>query len=146
MSIKRLCGRIPPTAEIKFPSCARSPDLLIPFGKKKDWLSVGRVLHIELELKIRVYVLCWLAVVSDCIGTLVKNDTRPARHKQYTHGHRICLPHRTTLLWLHGLCMPCRARCEKQQKITWLLGLKYAKFSLHEKWNNCQHPYRTVIA
>ena len=28
----------------------------------------------------------------------------------------------------------------------WLLGLEYAKFSLHEKWNNCSHPYRTVIA
>ena len=28
----------------------------------------------------------------------------------------------------------------------WLLGLEYAKFSLHEKWNKCQHPYRTVMA
>ena len=28
----------------------------------------------------------------------------------------------------------------------WLLGLEYAKFSLHEKWNNWPHPYRTVIA
>ena len=26
-----------------------------------------------------------------------------------------------------------------------LLGLEYAKFSLREKWNNCLHPYRTVI-
>ena len=28
----------------------------------------------------------------------------------------------------------------------WLLGLEYAKFSLHVKWINCLHPYRTVIA
>ena len=27
----------------------------------------------------------------------------------------------------------------------WLLGLEYAKFSLHEKWNNCAHPCRIVI-
>ena len=24
----------------------------------------------------------------------------------------------------------------------WLLGLEHIKFSLHEKWNKCQHPYR----
>ena len=85
-------------------------------------LSVAWVLHIELGLKIWVYVLRWLAVVSDCTGVRVENDTRPARHKQYTHEHRIYSPYRTTLLWLHGLCKPCRARCEKQHKshlITW---------------------------
>ena len=25
----------------------------------------------------------------------------------------------------------------------WLHGLEYAKLSLHEKWNNCPHPYLT---
>ena len=29
---------------------------------------------------------------------------------------------------------------------TWLLGLEYATFSIHEKWINCTDPYRTVIA
>ena len=33
-----------------------------------------------------------------------------------THGHRICPPHRTTLLWLHGLWTICMARCNKQHK------------------------------
>ena len=78
--------------------------------------------QIELGLKMRVYVICRLAVVSDCTGARVENETRPSRHKQYTHGQRICPSHRTTLPWLHGLCTPCRARCEKQQishAITW---------------------------
>ena len=43
------------------------------------------VLHIELGLKIGVYVLRWLAVVSDSTGARVENDTRPAWHKQYTN-------------------------------------------------------------
>ena len=38
------------------------------------------------------------------------------------------------------------ARREKQQQSQWLLWLEYAKFSLHEKWNNCLHPYVTVSA
>ena len=39
----------------------------------------------ELALKIRVYVLHGLAVVSDCTGARVENDIRNA--KQYTHTH-----------------------------------------------------------
>ena len=97
LSIKRLCFRIPPMAKIKFLSCAHSPGLLCQFGKMSTDFG-SRVSSTELELKIRVYVLRSLAVVSDCTGALVENDTRPARHKQYTHGHRICPPHRTTLL------------------------------------------------
>ena len=76
----------------------------------------------EMGLKIRFYKLRWLAVVSDCTGARVENDTRPARHKQYTHGYCTCPPHHTTFLWLHGLCTPCRVCCEKQHKspmITW---------------------------
>ena len=37
-------------------------------------------------------------------------------HKQFTHGHRICQPHRNLHLLVHGLWTPCRAPCEKQQK------------------------------
>ena len=61
-------------------------------------ISVAGVLHIELGLKMRVYVLRWLAVISDCTGALVENDTRPARHKQHMHGHRIYPSHHTTHL------------------------------------------------
>ena len=43
------------------------------------------VLHIELALKIWVYVLCGLVVVSDCTGARVEIDTRPARHKNSAH-------------------------------------------------------------
>ena len=53
----------------------------------------------QLGLKIRVYFLRWLAVVSDCTCTRVENDTL---HKQYTHGHRICPSRHNTHLWLHG--------------------------------------------
>ena len=41
-------------------------------------------------------------------------------------------------------------RCRRYDKIRKnhlrLVGLKYAMFSLHEKWNNYPHPCRTVIA
>ena len=36
-----------------------------------------------------MYVLRWLAVLSDCTGALVENDTQRARHNQYTHELRI---------------------------------------------------------
>ena len=55
------------------------------------------VLHIEQELKIRVYVLRWLAVVSDCTGAPVEDDNRPSKHKQYTHTG-IAYAHLTTLV------------------------------------------------
>ena len=68
-----------------------------PIRQNQYRLSVTRVLHIELGLKIRAYVLRWLAVVSDCTGSLGENDTRSARHKQYTHSThtRIAYAHLT---------------------------------------------------
>ena len=41
-------------------------------------------------LKIWAYVPRWLSVVSDCSDDRVDKDTRCARYKQYTLGHRIC--------------------------------------------------------
>ena len=66
---------------------ARSPGLLSPFGKMSTEyrLSVAGVCHIELELRIRVYILRCVAVISDCTGARVENDTRPARRNRYTH-------------------------------------------------------------
>ena len=93
-----------------------------PIPQNEYRLSVVGVFHIELGLKIRVYVLRWLSVVSDCTGARVENDTRHARNKQYTYGHCICPPHHTTLLWLHGICTQWRARCEKQHKSCDYLG------------------------
>ena len=46
-------------------------------------------LHIELGLNILIYFLRLSAVVSDCTGAQVVNDTRRARHNQSTNGHRI---------------------------------------------------------
>ena len=70
------------------------------------------VLRIELVLKIRIFVLRWLAVVSDGTGAWVEINTRCARHKQYAHVHRKCLPHLHNTLVTNGLC---RARFEKLQ-------------------------------
>ena len=131
-----------PRQKLKFMSCARCPGLSSPFGKMSTgfrWPGSST----ELGLKIHVYVLRWLTVVSDCTGARVENDARPARRKQFTHGHRICLPHPTTHQWLYGPYTSCRVRCKNH---LWLLGLEYAKFSLHEKWKNGTHPYRTVKA
>ena len=50
-------GSNPTTVDIKFLSCARSPNLHSPFGKMSTDLWWQEVLHIELGLKILVYVL-----------------------------------------------------------------------------------------
>ena len=57
-------------------------------------LSVAEVHHIELGLKIRVYVIRRLAVVCDSTCAWTENDNRPARHKQYTYGYtHLTAPH-----------------------------------------------------
>ena len=80
--------RIPPAVDIKFLSCARSSNLHSPFGKISTDFWWQGVLHIDLGLKILVYVLCWLVIDSDCICARFEADIRRARHKQYTHTHR----------------------------------------------------------
>ena len=70
-------GSNPTTVDITFLSCARSPNLLSPFGKMSTEFWWQRVLHIELGFKILVFVLC----------TRVEADNRRARHKQYTRTH-----------------------------------------------------------
>ena len=70
-------GSTPTTVDITFLSCARSPNLLSSFGKMSTDFWWQGVLHIELALKILVYVLC----------TRVEGDNRRARHKQYTRTH-----------------------------------------------------------
>ena len=54
----RLWVQIPPTVDIKFLSCARSSNLHGPFGKMSTDFWWQGVFHIELSLKILVYVLC----------------------------------------------------------------------------------------
>ena len=57
-------------------------------------LSAGGVLHIELGLKVRFYVLRRSALVSDYTDDQVENYTRPARHKRYTRvSHIPTSPH-----------------------------------------------------
>ena len=91
-------------------------------------------------------VLCWLAVVSDCTGARIKNDTRHARHKQYTHTGiayvHLIAPHTCDYM---GYVRHVGHATRRSKNHMWVRGLEYAKFSLHEKWNNCPHPYRTVI-
>ena len=100
---------------------------------------------VELALKLRVYVLSWLAVVCDCTGARTENNILP--DVLDTNSIDACIAYMFTSPAPHlGLCTPWRARYEKQQKSHWLFALEYAKFSLQEKWNNCPHPYRTVGA
>ena len=56
-------------------------------GHSVKWVPAngGRVFHIELGLKIRVYVLRCLAVVSECTSARVETDSRPTRNKQHTN-------------------------------------------------------------
>ena len=46
------------------------------------------VFQIELRFKTRVSVLRWLAVISDCIGTRVEQNSRCFGRIQYIHEHR----------------------------------------------------------
>ena len=74
---QNVVGSNPTTVDIKFLSCARSPNLISPFGKMSTDVWWQGVLHIELALKILVYVVC----------TRVEADNRRARHKQCTRTH-----------------------------------------------------------
>ena len=72
---------------------------------------------------------------------ILKNDTRRARHKQYTHRHHIFPPHlHHTPVTTWAIFMPCMARCVMQQKSV-ILGLEYAKFSLTRTRSGIFCPY-----
>ena len=58
IGILMLWVQIPPKIDIKFLSCARSPSLISPCGKMSTAFWWQGVLHVELGLKILVYVLC----------------------------------------------------------------------------------------
>ena len=91
--------------------------------------------------RIRIYVLCWLDMISDCTSARVENYTRRARHTVHmsiAHGHLTCATH----LRLHGLCTPYWTRCEKKQKSSVITFARTGQFFLlHKKWNNYWHPY-----
>ena len=72
-----------------------SADLPSTFGQMGIGFRQLGVLRIELGLKMRVCVFRRLTVARDCTGTPVENDIN-VLEKQYTYGHRICPPHRTT--------------------------------------------------
>ena len=108
-----------------------------PIRQNEYRLSVAGVIHIELGLKTRMYVLHWLAVVVLGLNTISDKLDTNSTHTGIAYSHLTC----TTHLWLHGLCT---AHCEKQQKSQCPFGLEHAKFSFHKKWNNCVHPYLTV--
>ena len=95
------------------------------------------VLHIELGLKIRVYVLqaLGLKTIPDLLDT---NST----HTDIAYAN-LTAPHSCDYM---GYVRHVGHAARSSKNPMRLLGIEYAKFSLHEKWNNCLHPYRTVIA
>ena len=110
-----VCSNPTHCRNLKLLSCARFPGYSAIFGKMRTDFR-WPLSYTESGLKIRVYILRLLTVVSDCTGARIENDTRPARNKQCTHRHRIYPSHRTTNLLLYGLCTPSMVCCEKQQK------------------------------
>ena len=56
-----------------------------PIQENEYPLLVAGVLHMELSLKILIYVLYSLVVDSDCTCARVEANIRRARHKSYTH-------------------------------------------------------------
>ena len=63
-------GSNPTMVDIKFLSCARSPNLLSPFDKMSTDFWWQGVLHIELGLKILVYILALeLKPITDVLDT-----------------------------------------------------------------------------
>ena len=65
--------RIPSAKEINFCTALTLRFYAASFGRLSLLLVAG-VLHMELGLKIHIYVLRLLIVVSDCIGAGVQND------------------------------------------------------------------------
>ena len=135
--------RIPSTAEIKLISAVHSiSGFTQPIRYNENRLSMGGVLHITLRIKTWVSVR-WLAVVSDCIGAGVENNTWPTTQAVHTQASHIltALHHIRDYL---GYVRHVRHAARSNKNYLWLLGLEYAMFLLHEKWNNCPYyPYRT---
>ena len=73
-------------------------------------------------------------MVSDCTGARVENDTRPARHKQYTHTviaySHLTAPHSCDHM---GYVRHVGHAGRSSKNHMRLLELEYAKFSLREK-------------
>ena len=103
IDIERLWVHIPPTVDIKFLSCARSPSLLSPFGKMSTDFWWQGVLHVELGLKILVYSFAnWLLTVIAFPLELKPISEMLATNSTHTHTrtHRIWLVKlRITYFW-----------------------------------------------
>ena len=128
-------------------SGVRSLGLFKPFSK----MSAGfrwPGSFIELGVKVRFYILRWLAVISDCTSARVENDIRRDRYKLYTLGHRIIMPTSPAQHTCDYLDNVCRVGHEATSNTNhqWLLRLENAQLALQEKWNNWPHPYLLASA
>ena len=85
--------------------------------------------------------LCW--VIEPALGLKTIPDLLDI-NSTYTAFHMPRSPHHTPVTtWV---MYATYGTLREAAKIIWLLGLEYAKFSLHEKWNNCRHLCQTVMS
>ena len=134
LSIKRLLVRIPPHQRWQFNFC-RSLALQVYSNHSVKWVlafdgrgpphRAGTVIALALGLK----------TIPDLLD---KNST-------HMHGHRIAHLIASHSCDYMGYVRHVGHAAWNSKNHMWLLGLEYAKFSLREKWNNCLHPYQTVI-
>ena len=86
-------SRLIPLPESPFKFARRGGVLVVRhrLSIKRLWVRItftaGRsgVFHIELELKIHVYVLYWLEVIRNCTGSWVEEDSWCARQTDNSH-------------------------------------------------------------
>ena len=117
-----------------------------PIRQNEYRLSVAGVLHMSWDLKYESMSFAdWLSSV---IAPAFRLKTIPAlldtnsTHTGVAYSH-LTAPHSFDYM---GYVRHVGHAARSRKNHMWLPGLEYAKFSLHEKWNNCLHPYRTVIA
>ena len=89
---------------------------------------------IALLLHVFMSAIGW-KTISDLLDT---NST----HTGITYAH---LPASHSCDYMGYVCHVWHAaKCNNNHM--WIPGVEYVNLSLHEKWNNCLHPYRIVIA
>ena len=132
--------------KLKFLSCAHSPDLLSPYGKMSTGFQWQGSSTYSWDLKYGSTSFAdWLwSVIALALGfkTIPDLQDTNSTHTGIAYAHLTAPGTCDYMGYVQNVGHSARS-CKNH---LWLLRLEYAKFSLYEKWNNCPHPYQTIIA
>ena len=137
----RVCGfESHQQQKLKYLSCARSLGLLSPFGKwilATDSRGPPQSWHLKYG---SMFFADWLwSVIAPVLWLKTLLDLLDSTYTSIAYAH-LTAPH--TCDYMGYVCHAGHAVRSSKNHLR-LFGLEYAKFSLHEKWKKCPHPYRT---